>query len=149
MCLFLLEIQEPSDYTMRVETTTVAGEKLTRMQISYGLSDDALLDCFDYTGLSRQAARQKYFLQGRPGAENEVQLVTYENTPCFALSRTTGKSLLRQDCFSTVVAMKPGKLVFAGQELAMQTGDKAFVPYGCQQVLVDCEDAIICYPPQV
>lgn len=39
---FLLEIQEPCDYTMRVEKTTVAGEKLSPAQIHYGVGEEQL-----------------------------------------------------------------------------------------------------------
>jgi hypothetical protein len=58
---FLLEIQEPTDYTMRMEKITLAGEALTPMQIHYGVGEDAMLDCFIYEGRSEEEAYSEYF----------------------------------------------------------------------------------------
>lgn len=150
---FLLEIQEPCDYTMRVEKTTLAGEKLTPMQISYGLPEAALLDCFVYEGLSEIEARARYFLPARLKAQCEdgsmYSLVTYADTPCFALEKIRGKGKLRTDCFSTVVAAAPGRLLTDLGITIFQKGDKVFIPYGFQHLTVECGDALICYPPQV
>ena len=40
---FLLEIQESSDYTMRTEKVTVAGDILTPMQIHYGVNAEVIV----------------------------------------------------------------------------------------------------------
>lgn len=144
---FLLEIQEPCDYTMRAETTTVAGQRLTDMQISYGLGQEALLDCFCYEGLTEVQARERFLLKPRK-VKDTVTLVSYEDTPCFALDKITGKAELRKDCFSTLVALEAGTLYFDSKTLSFQTGDKIFIPYGCGSVSVECGAAMVCYPPK-
>lgn len=146
---FLLEIQEPCDYTMRVETTTVAGEKLTPMQISYGLGENALLECFSYVGLTEEEARKRHFLQQRIGAQAEQQLVTYEDTSCFALSRGKAGCPVRTDCFCTVVAMTEGCLMAEGERVPFRKGEKIFVPYGNKDVRIESGEALLCYPPKV
>ena len=144
---FLLEIQEPSDYTMRVETTTVRGEKLTPMQISYGLSTDALFECFIYEGLSESDARDKYFLKARVSG-NTHTLVDYSDTPCFALDKITGEGEIRTDCFSTVIALSDGELTVDGKAVKFKKADKIFIRYGNSRISVKADGAIICYPPK-
>lgn len=50
---FLAEIQEPTDYTIRVERTTPAGLEVCDEQCHQGLGFDAMFDCFHYEGLSQ------------------------------------------------------------------------------------------------
>ena len=75
---FLLEIQEPSDYTMRTEKTTVAGEQLTPMQIHYGAGVEAMLDCFDYTPRTRKEIKEMFFL--KPRTDEEIDDTTRQGT---------------------------------------------------------------------
>lgn len=145
---FLLEIQEPTDYTMRAEASTPDGIPLTQQQISYGLGEEALLDCFLYEGLSRDEAQRRCFLTpDRHG--DTTKLVSYDDTACFALDKVTGKAAIRQDCFSSLVALAPGKLHMEGREIAFSAGDKFFIPYGCPTVTVESENALVCYPPKL
>lgn len=146
---FILEIQEPCDYTMRVETTTVAGEKLTRQQISYGLSDEALLDCFNYEGLSEEEAYDRFFIKPRFEANSEIKLVTYEDTPCFALSKLTSGAKVRTDCFSIAVVLTEGALLAGEERFNLHKGDTLFIPYDCGNVVVEKGEMILCYPPQI
>ena len=53
--VLLLEIQEPTDYTMRVEKITVAGDALTPHQIHYGVGEEKLFDCCYEPGRHRSA----------------------------------------------------------------------------------------------
>lgn len=150
---FLLEIQEPPDYTMRAEKTTVAGERLTEQQISYGLGEEALLDCFHYEGLTECEARQRFFLQPRIRQQTDnglVQsLVTYDDTPCFALEKIEGQGCLKTDSFSTVVALEGGTLSTENESIPFRRGDKIFVPYGCGAVTLQSKSAVVCYPPRI
>lgn len=152
--VFLLEIQEPTDYTMRVEKTTLAGEKLTEHQIHYGVGENALLDCFIYKGLSREAAQKAYFLPARERAEGAsgeyLTLVSYADTPCFALDRIEGGAVtLVPDCFVTLVVTKEGRITVGDEELTVLRGDKLFVPYGCGAIRVQGAGALVCYPPEI
>ena len=144
---FLLEIQEPSDYTMRVETTTVRGEKLSPMQISYGLSTDALFECFIYEGLTESEAREKYFLKERVSGDTHT-LVSYADTPCFALDKIQGTGEVRTDCFSTVIALSDGELSDGEETVKFKKADKMLIPAGNTRITVKADGAIICYPPK-
>lgn len=166
---FLLEIQEPCDYTMRVEKTTVAGEKLTPMQIHYGVGEEHLLDCFIYEGLSEKSARQKYFLtpESIPSkiqrtnltgtgdvqsndASLHCSLVSYKNTPCFALEKITkGRITISLDSFVTLVVTENGTIEIGenATSYTVKCGDKLFIPYGCRTITVVDAEVILCYPP--
>lgn len=148
--IFLMEIQEPTDYTMRVEKTTLAGEKLTPQQIHYGAGEDALLDCFIYEGLDEETARAKYFLLPRAShSDNSTSLVTYDDTPCFALAEIKGTESVLPDSFVTVVVTEGGILSVGGERIEVCRGSKIFVPYGCGRISAENAEALICYPPQI
>ena len=148
---FLLEIQEPTDYTMRVEKITVAGEHLTPMQIHYGVGEEALLDCFIYEGLSESEAKKKYFLSTKiaGGEYPNTMMVTYDDTPCFALGRIgTGESITPSS-FVTLVVTKEGRIRFGDETMTLTRGSKVLMPYGCGTCYCEDAEAIVCYPPRI
>ncbi len=148
---FLLEIQEPTDYTMRVEKTTVSGDKLTPMQVHYGVGEEALLDCFVYEGLSEQQAKEKYFLTPVSCSEEytKTMLVTYSDTPCFALGIIKGGERITPKSFVTLVVTKAGEICFGNEVMNLSRGSKLFVPYGCGVINCVSAEAIVCYPPKI
>ncbi len=60
---FLVEIQEPTDYTLRTERTTPSGFAVADALCHQGLGFEAMFDCFDYTGYTEAQVRAKWFLQ--------------------------------------------------------------------------------------
>lgn len=146
---FLLEIQEPTDYTMRVEKITLAGEALTPMQIHYGAGLEALFECFHYIGLSKEDAKRKFFL-----SERGSHLVTYDDTPCFALQKVTEtNTAITLDSFVSLVVTKGGNITFKPAEkqditISTKKGDKLFVPYGSKAFVSQDAEYIVCYPPK-
>lgn len=146
---FLLEIQEPTDYTMRVEKITLAGEALTPMQIHYGVGEEALLDCFLYEGLSESEARENYFLQPQKGGRGETTLVSYDDTACFALKTLSDGADITIDSFVTIVVAKNSKINVGGYDMNVNKGEKWFVPYNCKNIRVHSGELIVCYPPKI
>ncbi len=148
---FLLEIQEPTDYTMRVEKVTVAGERLTPMQIHYGVGEEALLDCFVYEGLSESEARKRYLLSPKIGENGyaDEMLVTYDDTPCFALGVMRAGGHILPDSFVTIVSKSESELAFPNETVKLKRGDKLFVPYGCGEIRCALGEVIVCYPPKL
>ena len=143
---FLLEIQEPTDYTMRVEKITLAGEELTPMQVHYGVGEEALLDCFLYTGMSEARAKEHYFLPPRQHG-SITTLFSYEDTPCFALQKLSAGASVSPESFVTLIVTEGGSVRVGEQTIATKRGDKWFVPYGCGRVTVERGTLIVCYPP--
>lgn len=144
---FLLEIQEPSDYTMRVEKTTVSGQTLTDMQIHYGVGIDNMMDCFLYRGMTREEAYKEYFVQPQI-ADNCTHLATYDDTPCFKMDRICDGFTLEADCMTTLVITNDGRLTTAADTIPVKKGDKYLIPYGCKVTVSGGAEAIVCYPPQ-
>lgn len=147
----LLEIQQPSDYTMRCETTPLSGVPYTPAQIHYGAGEQAMLDCFSYTPMTRAELERRYILRPRASAGDgweRLDHITYADTPCFALSELRGSFTVQERCFVTLISLCGGRLWSAGREYALCRGDKFFVPAG---VGVRCADSrmLICYPPEL
>lgn len=145
---FLLEVQEPTDYTMRVEKVTVAGEELTPMQIHYGAGEDALIDCFEYDGLTREQAESRFFKKSAM-AENGVKpLITYDDTPFFNYTRYCGgHHVFAYPYYCTLISLKTrGRIIEGNDEIVLKAGDRFFIPDNTKFEIEDA-DAIICLPP--
>ena len=144
---FLLEIQEPTDYTMRVEKITVAGDALTPHQIHYGVGEEKLFDCFIYNGLTEEQAREKFFLKPRR-AEGATTLVDYSDTPCFALARLDNGDFIERDHFLTLVITNEGEITIGDDTYAVKRADKLFVPANSGKITMTGAAAIACLPPK-
>ena len=147
---FLLEIQEPTDYTMRVERVTVAGDTLTDMQMHYGVGFEAMLDCFDYIPLTREELISKFVLTPKNETPNLQKLVDYTDTPCFKLEKVQASDYtLKLDSFVTLIVLSEnGSIEFGNETLNVKRADKVFVPSTLDEVKLKNIIAIICYPPK-
>lgn len=87
---FLVEIQEPTDYTIRVERTTPAGLAVTDMMCHQGLGFGKMFECFHYDGISSENVRKKWFIKKEElfsAREASLRkLVGYNDTPLFAMN---------------------------------------------------------------
>ena len=59
-CL-LCELQEPTDYMVIPERTSKSGITLTDRKMHGGLGFDKMMDCFVYSGLTKEQLKEKYF----------------------------------------------------------------------------------------
>lgn len=145
---FLLEIQEPSDYTMRAETVTVAGEVLTAKQIHYGVGIENMLNCFEYIGRSYKDTYDLFFLKPRKGLQSEEVLVSYDDTKCFALKKATDYSA-SESSFVTVVAINGGGILYSDKErYNLVAGDRFFIKANVRFTVKNA-NVLICYPPKI
>jgi len=148
---FLLEIQEPTDYTMRMETTLLDGSRLTPMQIHYGVGVDKMLKCYDYTPRTREETVNEYFLRERDffaGGYTGTHLVTYDDTDCFALDRVEGDYRERTEVSLTLIALESGGSVeCGGEKFSLKRGDRFFVKAGSEFCAVGAT-MLICRPPK-
>lgn len=149
---FMLEIQEPSDYTMRTEKITVAGEALTPMQIHYGVGEQRMLDCFEYIGMTEDEVRERFFLKQRPDPEKEglYNLVTYRDTPCFRLDKVEGATYRHKspEFVTVIVTGGSGELECMGCVEKISHGDKYFIPANTE-ITLSGVSALVCYPPEI
>ncbi len=150
-CL-LVEIQEPTDYTIRVERTTPKGLKVADMGCHQGLGFDRMFDCFDYNGYTIDQAKEKWKIQPTVIEENDNfirnQIIGYENTSCFRMERLriTGRCDLKSDGIFCGIYLLEGKgrMVTADREIPIQGGDQFFVPAAARDysIIADSEKPI-------
>lgn len=146
---FLLEVQEPTDYTMRVEKMTVAGEKLTPTQIHYGLGEEKMLDCFSYDGASADEIKRRHFLPKHQISEGVFDLVSYKDTECFALRTLEGGkySACEPHFVTAVVLGDGGTLTFGNKTVSLKRGEKYFIAANTQFEF-DGAHIALCFPPE-
>lgn len=151
-CL-LLEIQQPSDYTMRCERVPLSGDPYTPQQIHYGAGEQAMLDCFDYTPRTRQEIEERFILRPRRSVFPDhirTDYITYEDTPLFSLAEIEAKNCrLCEPCFVTLVCLRSGGAIRCEEEaFSLSRGDRFFIPANTPVTCHDC-NVLICYPPKV
>lgn len=157
---FLIEIQEPTDYTMRVERTTFDGGQLPDKLCHQGLGFDAMLDCFNYDNLSREETFKKYAKQPRLRMNENgnaiADLVSAEDTSCFSMSKlsVTTELKLNGGSFKTLIILKGlGKLHCGGESLAVTQGESFVVPAAVAEIVIENTsnfplEIVACYPPK-
>ena len=89
---FLIEIQEPTDYTISLEKCNTLGEKMPDFLCHMGLGFDKMFDCFNYIRYSYDEVLSKYKIKPVILEKDKKHIVTeligYNKTPCFSLKKT-------------------------------------------------------------
>lgn len=137
---FLIEIQEPTDYTIRVERTTPSGMKLADASCHQGIGFEKMFSCFHYEGLSREEIQKRWFLPGRTlvaqGEGVVRELVGSADTPFFSmhLLDTQDQLEVENDGFCGLYLLEgDGRLVCTGGEIPIQVHTQYFVPAGVKR----------------
>ena len=137
---FLVEIQEPTDYTIRVERTTPSGFAVADSACHQGLGFDTMFDCFHYDGLSRVETQSRWFLPARTVSVDEnaavTTLVGYEDTKFFAMRRllVSGKHEVKTENFCALYVLSgKGSLTCGDTTLELCAPQQYFVPAGCSE----------------
>ncbi len=155
-CL-LLETQEPTDFTVQPEH--FCGDfKLNDMQMYMGLDHDIALDCFNYEIFGESAIamgkKQPHTIFDDGHVKNEL-LISYEDTPCFAVRRITLKKALVKDtdCPAIyVVTEGNGEIQCQSGTYKIKKGDYFFLPACLDGKFTISSgkhlEMIVCIPPQ-
>jgi mannose-6-phosphate isomerase len=158
-CL-LIEIQEPTDYTMRVERKTFDGSLLPDRLCHQGVGFEAMLDCFTYEGLSKEETYKKHARQPkisvRENGSEVIGLISEEDTACFKMTKLNiPKSFTLNDAtFKTLIVLHgEGALKHGDEYLSIKQGETFFLPAALGEVVIENGGAvpleiIACYPPQ-
>lgn len=158
---FLLELQEPTDYTMRVEKTTPAGATLSGMLVHQGVGEERMLDCFHYDSLSFDETMKRWKIEPRietrPDGSLLKHLIDSRHTDCFSLAELEipAVSTLRSEGdFRVVIVYRGCGVVRTGNfEMKVRQGDELFVParVGELEWRVDSDEPmrlLLCNPPR-
>ncbi|MCR5484494.1 MAG: mannose-6-phosphate isomerase, partial [Clostridiales bacterium] len=149
---FLLEIQEPTDYTISLEKCNTLGEKLPDFLCHMGLGFDKMFDCFHYVRHTEPELLAKFKLIPKETESDDVHkktcLISYERTPCFSLIRLdiSGKYLRKNTGSPSALAVISGNGTIDG--ISVRSGDCLFVPAACEDFEMSGSMALLeCLPP--
>lgn len=158
-CL-LIEIQEPTDYTLRSERTKADGSPIPDALIHQGLGEQALMDCFHYEAMEESvllaAVCPEEKTERYPGGSCWKLLIGPEDTSCFAMERVEVREPLhfaQGESFSYLVILDgKGALCYSGGNLNVAKTQQIFLPHAMGGFSL-CPDGeapltvIRCYPP--
>jgi len=140
---FLTEIQEPTDYTIRVERVTVSGQKIDDRQCHQGLGFDKMFDCFHYNGMSKQEVVDAWSIKKTVIEKTDCALyesyINNKDTDMFSLyniSLSNGEYELKlPEYFSGIYVLNGcGELMCGEKTYKINKTDQFFLPAGCKQV---------------
>ncbi|MBE6704097.1 MAG: mannose-6-phosphate isomerase [Ruminococcaceae bacterium] len=137
---FLVEIQEPTDYTIRTERTTPSGREVSDFMCHQGLGFDKMFDCFDYTGYSKDETAKRWRI--RP---NDDTLIDYDNTEMFRLYEMNisgEKTVSSENTFSGIYILE-GEGTIDGQNV--KKGTQFFIPSICRDFEISGNMRVIRY----
>jgi len=161
---FLIEIQEPTDYTIRVEKTTPSNKKISDELCHQGIGFEKMFDCFEYHGYNKTQIIKKWRknkLNNINIKENiETVLIDYEDTPHFKMKLydifDTYKLYNKKEQFSilTIISGK-GKILWNDQVINLKRGESFFLPAKINDIkIINKSDKnsislLRCYPPSI
>ncbi len=149
---FLLEIQEPTDYTISLEKCNTLGEKLPDFLCHQGLGFDKMFECFKYIKYSQEGLLSAFRLEAKTIDENTTQLISYDRTPCFALNRLKIKGSLISKCINTPYALAVVEGCGRVGDIEVKSGDCLFVPATAKDFEIESSGSgelimLQCLPP--
>ena len=156
---FLVEIQEPTDYTLRVERKTCDGAMLPDFLCHQGLGFDAMLECFNYSVLTYEETRRKCFkILGthlKDNGDQLIPLISEQHTTCFTmdkLSVLTSMSITIERFKTCIILSGKGWIGSNGNQIPVQQGEIYFLPAYFSHVDFTNEgdeflECILCSPP--
>lgn len=165
---FLIEVQEPTDYTLRTERTTPEGRVIPDLLIHQGAGFDALFDCFHYDDYSevdtlRQWRREPQLIHESADAEESI-LIGEDATRLFGMNRLRVRSTYtsqQRDTFAIAVVVSGAGSVCTGDSETVENdncnqtiaqGNFLFLPVSIGRVTwmasTDSElEVVLCFPP--
>lgn len=155
---FLMEVQEPTDYTMRVEKTTPNGLKIGPELIHQGIGEEKMLECFHYNTYTLDEVLKQWKIQPEViDSSNEFTLRTLFNkkhTNCFGLSELllSGSHTIKGNAsfYVAVIYFGNGTMMCNGIEYDYSQGDEIFISAAISEITFVSKIAskiLLCYPP--
>ena len=158
-CL-LIEIQEPTDYTIRVERCTPEGNIIPDLLCHQGAGFDRMFDSFHYDSFTLEETLSRWKIKPKlceSGLEfEEWSLIDEESTKLFEMRRLIIRKKITKNfggTFAVLVVIKGEGSINGGGEclMAIRQGDMIFVPASLGEVVIDASqeiEIVICLPPK-
>lgn len=151
---FLIEIQEPTDYTIRTERTTVSGEAIPDMLCHQGLGFERMFECFHF-GDQEPSCRLLPYPHYHRDQAVVTPLVTYHDTSAFAMEEWWIHGEARLLCngifFLLICVSGNGWIRIPGEaDLLLRQGESVLVPAVWGELCLKGERLRVlrCLPPQ-
>jgi mannose-6-phosphate isomerase len=138
---FLAEIQEPTDFTIRVERTTPSGFEVADTMCHQGLGFEKMFDCFTYGGLTREETQSRWLIPSTVLHEEqsgqETELIGYQHTDYFRMTELEINTVMHftaKDTFSGIYILSGRGTIFTGKAAqSFRKGDQFFLPAQVEQ----------------
>ena len=132
---FILEVQEPTDYTIRVEKTTPSGFKIDDMMCHQGLGFEKMFECFNFEGESELEIREKYQMKEEELLKTEGiikrKIISYDETPCFNLTKLSISDeyeFINENSYSCLyIVSGEGKILNCSEEIEINKNSQVFI----------------------
>lgn len=133
---FLMEIQEPTDYTIRVEKVTPAGFEIADYMCHQGLGFDRMFECFHYDGITLEQALALWqikpqVIDQQAGGKCE-SVISYAATEMFSLNMINVQSEYQLDLNDTYcgiyVLEGSGSIEIDGKLMPVTKAEQFFIP---------------------
>jgi mannose-6-phosphate isomerase len=158
-CL-LIEIQEPTDYTLRVERTTPRGMVLADQACHQGLGFEKMMECFHYETYGQEETLKKWkkepkIVREQDGGREQV-LIDSSHTDRFRMNLLEVSKQLPVESIDTfsiaIVTSGTGSIMYEGKEINISQSDEIFLPAALSSINFKntCKEelkVILCYPP--
>ena len=141
---FLVEIQEPTDYTIRVERTTPSGFQVADLMCHQGLGFERMFDCFSYGGFTREETQKRWKIMPTVLREEqsarETELIGYGSTNYFRMTGLEISTSLQLDAgtgFSGLYVLSgQGTICIDGAAQSFQKGDQFLFPAQIKELTI-------------
>ena len=131
----IIEIQEPTDYTIRVEKVTPSGFRIDDRMCHQGLGFETMFDCFSYCGMSEEEVREQFCIRAEDVEWSQGikrSIIGYKDTPCFRIERmeADGTCSFKGDGVYGCLYVLSGKgiLKSSTHEYTVGRNDQFFIP---------------------
>lgn len=149
---FVLELQEPTDISIRTERTTPSGYRIADSQCHQGIGFEKMFDVFKYVPMTEEEVRENYFLKPREYYKSDcltvLSLIPYSVTPYFKMRKVMsfGESVMEKIDKCCVWYVLEGKGRVNGIDFIAH--DRLFIPAGVKKMELSGFFSIIeCYGP--
>jgi len=151
-CL-ILEVQEPTDFTIQPERWCDR-YRLSDQEMYLGLDKEIALSCFDLEQAGPKviaAGKKPPQVDGENDGFKKEALISFSDTPCFAVNRYTVKTACRlRNLAVYVVTQGEGELVSPAGTSSLKKGMYFFVPHTVGEATVVTKtrlEMVECIPP--
>lgn len=157
---FLIEIQEPTDLTLRSERTMQDGTPIPDELIHQGLGEDLLMECFHYECMDEKLLKERCYIPRittyTAASGTCTLLVGKRNTPCFSMQyiECFHKLHFQTSVPTIIIAIRgDGQLIHAHSSYSLKQGEHIFLPAGVHKFSLLNRNAnapfecVRCFPP--